>query len=286
MQRSSHPSPSLSLDTSNSTAISPQFGSHSPPDANSGAKRRNSWNKSRESISEDIRPSFAMPPIATTSDDPRVGSAPGSAASSVLQYQQPYPPGQPPRPRNLSTNSLDSNASAALTEGEDRIHLTSAAAGFSNPHGNADENQVEQGRRRVQRPQGHYGERGRTIGTLKTMSRNIRRASMRVVNLAGVTLEDRPIRLEDESPDQIKRNAPLPGQDEEMPELSRERLRGRTLGIFGPQSGIRRAMLSVLLWRLVTGQTTRNVFWCTDFNSSIDGRNLLSYYSSCSTRWF
>ncbi|KAG9050174.1 calcium channel protein [Tulasnella sp. UAMH 9824] len=187
-----------------------------------------------------------MPPIVTTHDDPR---ATGSAPSSGLQYQQPYPPGQPARPRNLSTNSLDSNASAALTEGEDRIHLTSAAAGFSNPHGNADENEVEQGRRRVQRPQGHYGERGRTIGTLKTMSRNIRRASMRVVNLAGVTLEDRPIRLEDESPDLSKRNAPLPGQDEEMPELSREKLRGRTLGIFGPQSVIRRAMLSVLLWR-------------------------------------
>ncbi|KAG8940098.1 calcium channel protein, partial [Tulasnella sp. 408] len=190
-----------------------------------------------------------MPPIVTTNDDPRVGSAPGSASSSGLQYQQPYPPGQPPRPRNLSTNSLDSNASAALTEGEDRIHLTSAAAGFSNPHGNADENEAEQGRRRVQRPQGHYGERGRTIGTLKSMSRNIRRASMRVVGLAGVTLEDRPIRLEDESPDQSKRSAPLPGQDDEMPELSRERLRGRTLGIFGPQSVIRRAMLSVLLWR-------------------------------------
>lgn len=72
---------------------------------------------------------------------------------------------------------------------------------------------------------------------------------MRVVNLAGVTLEDRPMRLEDESPDQSKRNATLPGQDEEMPELSRERLRGRTLGVFSPQSVIRRAMLSVLLWR-------------------------------------
>ncbi|KIO32428.1 hypothetical protein M407DRAFT_214388 [Tulasnella calospora MUT 4182] len=249
MQRSSHPSPSLSLDTSNSTAISPQFGSHSPPDANSGAKRRNSWNKSRESISEDIRPSFAMPPMMTTNDEPQVGRAPGPSSSSGLQYQPPYPPGQAPRPRNLSQNSLDSNASAALTEGEDRIHLTSAAAGFSNPHGRADENEAEQGRRRVQRPQGHYGERGRTFGTLKTMSRNIRRASMRVVNLAGVTLEDRPMRLEDESPDQSKRNATLPGQDEEMPELSRERLRGRTLGVFSPQSVIRRAMLSVLLWR-------------------------------------
>lgn len=87
------------------------------------------------------------------------------------------------------------------------------------------------------------------MGTLKTMGRNIRRASMRVVNLAGVTLEDRPMRLEDESPDERKRNTSLPGQDEDMPEMSRERLRGRTLGVFGPQSVVRRAMLSLLLWR-------------------------------------
>ncbi|KAG8944623.1 calcium channel protein [Tulasnella sp. 424] len=193
-----------------------------------------------------------MPPIMTTTGDESGAGAAGApgVSSSTLQYQTPYPPGQSPRPRNLSTNSLDSNASAALTEGEDRIHLTSAAAGFTRPrHGGADTNEAEEGRRRLERPQGHYGERGRTMGTLKTMGRNIRRASMRVVNLAGVTLEDRPMRLEDESPDERKRNTPFPGQDEDMPEMSRERLRGRTLGVFGPQSVVRRAMLSLLLWR-------------------------------------
>ncbi|KAG9016762.1 calcium channel protein [Tulasnella sp. 427] len=250
MQRPSHPSSSLSTDSSSSTAIAAQYGSYSPPDANAGAKRRNSWNKSRESISEEIRPSFASPPSMTTPSD-QAGAGASNAAglsSSAFQYQPSYPPTQPHRPRKLSQNSLDSTASVTLTEGEDRIHLTSAAAGFSHPQRVTDENAAEQGRRRLQRPQGHYGERGRTMGTLKTMGRNIRRASMRVVNLAGVTLEDRPMRLDD-SPEDVRRNTPLPGQDEEMPELSRERLRGRTLGIFGLQSVLRRSMLSFLLWR-------------------------------------
>lgn len=144
----------------------------------------------------------------------------------------------------------------ATTEG-DEVHLTSAAVGGGGDVRWKDDPEHRIGDppapRRLARPAGHYGETNtprRTLGTLKSVSRNIRRASMRVVNLAGVTLEDRPYRLDDDDPpDDQPMGRPSPGQEEALPELVRDRLRGRTLGLFGPKSVVRRAMLSFLLWR-------------------------------------
>ncbi|KAG8896276.1 calcium channel protein, partial [Tulasnella sp. 403] len=127
-----------------------------------------------------------------------------------------------------SQASLDSNASVAHTDGDDEIHLTSAASGPGDP-----ERSEQRTRRRVSRPPGHYGETSaprRTLGTLKSVSRNLRRVSVRVVNLAGVTLEDRPIRLEDDTPDETR-----PGESTQEDAV--------------PESRFRLAMLRVLLWK-------------------------------------
>jgi len=81
--------------------------------------------------------------------------------------------------------------------------------------------------------------------TLKAVSRNLRRVSLRVVNLAGVQLEDRPIRLEDEPdiPDQHRTQV-----QDTLQDLAHHDLRGRSLGIFGPTSSLRRLLRRFLLW--------------------------------------
>jgi hypothetical protein len=76
------------------------------------------------------------------------------------------------------------------------------------------------------------------------VSRNIRRVSLRVVNLAGAGLED-SIRLPDDE-DELKVDD---DKEEELPDLSRDMpIRGRTLGCFGPQSRIRLALFNFLVY--------------------------------------
>ena len=187
----------------------------------SGAKRRNSWNKSlRDSDSS----SYVADPLSLS-------------AMNSHPLQDPGPQPLPSRPKYHSNASVDSTISATPTDGDDEIHLTSPP---SQPGASSSPE-----RQKVSRPAGHYGER-RRMGTIKAMQRNIRRASMRVVNLAGVTLEDRPIRLDDDD------DMPKPPVEEEPIPLEvimpRERLRGRTFGVFGPKSRVRRVMLNLLLW--------------------------------------
>lgn len=94
--------------------------------------------------------------------------------------------------------------------------------------------------------------------TLKAVSKHIRRVSLRVVNLAGVQLEDKPM---PRTPD--RENMPQPTPDREIgdpipepvavveDELDRSQhmtLRGRTLGVFGPDSRLRQVMRAALLW--------------------------------------
>lgn len=100
--------------------------------------------------------------------------------------------------------------------------------------------------------------------TLKAVSKHIRRVSLRVVNLAGVQLEDKPVPVAaPRTPDVEDPRLDTPTQDNVEPvvglgngtaaedELDRSKhmtLRGRTLGVFGPDNGFRQAMRAVLLW--------------------------------------
>lgn len=97
----------------------------------------------------------------------------------------------------------------------------------------------------------------KTGNTLKLMTGNLRRASIRVVNFAGFGLEDH-VRLadaEDESPEHTlvdKVQADDTGEEEEvasLPDLSRSLpIRGRTLGCLGSTSRIRMAMYRFLVY--------------------------------------
>lgn len=94
--------------------------------------------------------------------------------------------------------------------------------------------------------------------TLKAVSKHIRRVSLRVVNLAGVQLEDKPV-PHTPKPEDISQPTPDRELGEPVPEpvttpedeLDRSQhmtLRGRTLGVFGPDSRLRQAMRATLLW--------------------------------------
>lgn len=81
---------------------------------------------------------------------------------------------------------------------------------------------------------------------LRSVKKTLRRASMRVVNLAGVNLEDRAqaVRLPD---DKSKGKAVIREEEEELPDLAKRLpIRGRTVGLFGPTSRIRLAMFRFL----------------------------------------
>lgn len=124
-------------------------------------------------------------------------------------------------------SDLDSPIYAA-GEQDDIVHLTSQNTVWrrSAPY----ERDLE--RRRVSRGVG----REQRSGTLKAMSRSIRRASVRVVNFASANLDDGPILL----PDVDEQPEP---ETRPEPELI---LRGKTLGIFGPRNPLRLAMHKLL----------------------------------------
>ena len=83
------------------------------------------------------------------------------------------------------------------------------------------------------------------------MSRNLRRASLRVVNFGGLGVDDH-VRLEDmdEVPDDKREDDDeMPDEDEVLPDLSKTLpIRGRTLGCLGPRSRIRLLMYQFLVY--------------------------------------
>jgi hypothetical protein len=86
------------------------------------------------------------------------------------------------------------------------------------------------------------------------VSRTIRSAGKRVVNLGGKEREDGLSRLpdddndiDDDSTDELKRTETVemveaPASRPRPEAMPPERLRGRTLGLFGPKSRVRRTM--------------------------------------------
>ncbi len=90
----------------------------------------------------------------------------------------------------------------------------------------------------------------KTGTTLMSVSRNLRRASLRVVNFGGYGLEDH-VRLDDldERDVKDKDEDEIPDEDEVLPDLSKALpIRGRTLGCLGPRSKLRLAMYKFLTY--------------------------------------
>nr|VWO94060.1 Calcium channel subunit Cch1 [Ganoderma boninense] len=90
----------------------------------------------------------------------------------------------------------------------------------------------------------------KTGTTIMSVSRNLRRASLRVVNFGGYGLEDH-VRLDDmdERDAKDRDEDEIPDEDEVLPDLSKALpIRGRTLGCLGPHSRVRLAMYKFLTY--------------------------------------
>ena len=82
------------------------------------------------------------------------------------------------------------------------------------------------------------------------MSRNLRRASLRVVNLAGMGLEEH-VRL-GEGVDRLDEDGEEDEDEEPMVDLAEQLpLRGRTLACMGPTNKLRLAMFRLLIYPCV-----------------------------------
>jgi hypothetical protein len=132
--------------------------------------------------------------------------------------------GRGERPFRHEVHSQASDLDSPAEEHDDTVHLTSQNTVWrrSTPY-----------ERDLERKHGRPRE-SRT-SALKAMSKSLRRASIRVVNFAGVGLDDKPVRLDDVD-DPVDARSGLP---EVAPVAS---LRGNTLGIFGPTNPVRLVM--------------------------------------------
>ena len=137
---------------------------------------------------------------------------------------------------------------------DDEAHLTT---NMSHNHGEEDaynendpENNAAVTPRSSQRR--HYSVSSplkKTESALKSMSHKIRRASIRVVNLASAGL-DKQLRLgEGEGGSRNEKLGDKDGEgDQEVPDLKKVLpIRGRTLGFLGPESKLRNALFDFLV---------------------------------------
>ncbi|KAH9939624.1 Ion transport protein-domain-containing protein [Epithele typhae] len=152
----------------------------------------------------------------------------------------------------ISTHNRESGDTTDSTRDDDEAHLT---ANMSRQGAGSDWSGVDAERSGVS-----PGSRRRTVRysdsplkktgtTLKTMSRNLQRASLRVVNFGNGGLEDHA-RLDDLDEGKREREEDEDvHEDEVLPDLSKSMpIRGRTLGFFGPRSRVRLAMYKFLLF--------------------------------------
>ncbi len=106
-----------------------------------------------------------------------------------------------------------------------------------------------------------------TGNVVKSVSRSLHRASLRVVNLSNAGLASQ-VRLPDDDDEE-----PNEEQDEPLQQQQEQRrntpLRGRTLGFFGPESRVRLALNTFLLNRYVI-----LIVWRSPLTILSGGRNL------------
>lgn len=106
---------------------------------------------------------------------------------------------------------------------------------------------------------------------MKSVSKTMRRVSLRVVNLAGTGLAEQ-IRLGDD--EETARRAPM-DDEPSRPDLSKSLpIRGRTLGFLGPDSKVRLWLFNFLVYQCVSCSSLTLNSHCV--NS--DGLNLLFFY--------
>lgn len=216
--------------TSSSSAV--DLTGISAPSSPLDTSRRRSWSKveagqdplrfNTHSFSDEQSP----PPTNTVNDDPfDSDDTDPYNRSSYSTYNHMYSSSQA-GPSTASLIGAKDGGRAA----EDEVRLTSR-------EGDPEQAAASRTRRRTLRYSASPLKRTGTA--IKSVSQNLRRISLRVVNLAGSGLE----RLEDDDDNT---------RDEDLPDLSqRMPIRGRTLCCLGPHSRVRLALYRALTYACV-----------------------------------
>lgn len=236
-------------------------------------RRRTSWGRV-ETVQDPLR--FDLDP---TSDDPQT-STPRQGRSGWTLSEDPF---TSPSDEDLHFTYNTNVRTASYTEQpgpssasligstytmpdsdsqreDDEVHLTGniSRMGNSSAWGQRDEIDPERSvpSSRSGKAVGRYSMSPSPLkktGTrLMAVSRGLRRASLRVVNLAGNNLDDH-VRLDekDEPPNDEDEGTRHEGE-EPLPDLASSLpIRGRTLGFLGPSSPVRLAMYRLLVYQSV-----------------------------------
>ncbi|CDO68509.1 hypothetical protein BN946_scf184998.g6 [Trametes cinnabarina] len=251
-----------------------------PLSSDSLARRRTSWggaNAVQDPLRYDLQSSdhehVAVPsregnatwvpnedPFSPTDEHPPFRDY--SYRAGDMRYQDPgaiYSASQPGQSSAslISSHFRESGDTTDSTRDDDEAHLTSNMSrhGAGTDWGPGDGVDAERSGAslRAKRRTLRYGASPlkKTGTTLKTVSRNLRRASLRVVNFGGLGLEDH-VRLDDTDERNEKKEEDeddIPDENEALPDLTKSLpIRGRTLGCLGPHSRLRLAMYKFLVY--------------------------------------
>ncbi|KAJ3718090.1 Ion transport protein-domain-containing protein [Lentinula guzmanii] len=232
--------------------------------SNSNSRRRTSWGKvdtGQDPLQLDTQPGASIAAHYTADDDPfdsptDVRSFPRVPFASTIQYET-----QPEEDYTISyyttahagpstTSLLDMDG----TREDDRARLTTNMS--RNPterwreeYGEADMERTAgvlspRAKRRTVRYNTSPSPLKKTGSAIKSVSKSLRRASLRVVNLGNNALENQ-IRLPDEDNEKLEENT----EDEPLPDLSaRLPIRGRTLCVLGPRNKLRLWLYNWLIY--------------------------------------
>ena len=200
------------------------------------------------------------PFFSPTEDEPPFHEYPYRAGTTRYQDTSPIYsaalPGQSSASL-ISAHFRESGDTTDSTRDDDEAALTANMSRQSpgsewGPAEGGDAERIGASPRRARRRTVRYSDSPlkKTGTTLKTVSRNLRRASLRVVNFGGAGLEDH-VRLDDMDERKEKRDEDddMIEEDEVLPDLSKTLpIRGRTLGCLGPRSRVRLAMYKFLVY--------------------------------------
>ncbi|KAI0321538.1 Ion transport protein-domain-containing protein [Amylostereum chailletii] len=166
---------------------------------------------------------------------------------------------------SLISSRRDSNTSTLndMGQDDDETHLTAnmsqQPAGDTGWPADVDAERISgatpRTRRRTLRYSATPSPMNRTGSTLRNVSKSLRRVSLRVVNLAGKGLDDH-IRMSDSNDLMVENEKEGPVQDEDedikgdaLPDLRKSLpIRGKALGILGPENRLRLAMFRFLVY--------------------------------------
>lgn len=243
--------PTASTSTAHNRPLSPALSPEKGQSSSGRATRRRSWGTRTDAMTDPLR--LNLPPSLDNwrMDDPDPFASPVDSIHVIpspreASSRSPYVA----EVSGPSVSSLDSDTGGGRDDDEARLtsHAALPDGGWEHVE-DAERSAASVGlsprsrRKTTLRYSGTPSPLRRTGSALKSVSRNLRRVSLRVVNFSNGPGDD-SIRL----PDQDEEMKPDGADDEVLPDLRTAiPIRGKTLGFLGPESRIRIALFRFLV---------------------------------------